>query len=394
MTAPGTASPALGWLPLAGWSRMPCPPLPARTARIAETLNGNGSPLGAASHALNMAALLASDCGMDDLARDLCHRQIQPYLRLGRPLTADEGRLMLGPALNLARLDLRAGNPDDALRRLEDIDQAIAAGRDLAVDGSVLPVSAIGGTSEEHAKLRNIVRALHVGDGVRAHAMAGRWHLAAGLAETLGGIYPRLLEGRQAAVIARCLAGDLNGARRILTQATAAESWEDQIAACLAVLASPPGEVTDAVNMMTSTFLASPLPADRVLFRARLSATVVALSQEIRPDNAAQVATAAAGEAIRAGEGYAARDILASPATASLLETHSRKELARIADESGLGRGTMPPALADVLHRTLEKALACQGTALARPALTSTARRAERGSPSAPRTPSSSEGAV
>jgi hypothetical protein len=97
---------------------------------------------------------------------------------------------MLGPALNLARLDLRAGSPDDALRRLEEADQAVAAGRDLAVDGSMLPVSAISGTSEEHAKLRNIVRALHVGDRVRAHAMAGRWHLAAGLAETLGGVYP------------------------------------------------------------------------------------------------------------------------------------------------------------------------------------------------------------
>ena len=148
MTGSGAVPAALGWFPLAGWSRMPCPPLPARTARIAGILNGNGSPLGVASHALNMAALLASDCGMDDLARDLCHRQIQPYTRLTRRLTADEGRLMLGPALNLARLDLRAGSPDDALRRLEDADQAVAAGRDLAVDGSVRPVSAIGGTSE------------------------------------------------------------------------------------------------------------------------------------------------------------------------------------------------------------------------------------------------------
>ena len=90
MTATGGDPAALRWLPLAGWSRMPCPPLPARTARISEILNGNGSPLGIASHALNMAALLASDCGMDDLARDLCRRQIQPYLRLRRPLTADE----------------------------------------------------------------------------------------------------------------------------------------------------------------------------------------------------------------------------------------------------------------------------------------------------------------
>lgn len=77
---------------------------------------------------------------------------------------------------------------------------------------------------------------------------------------------------------------------------------------------------------------------------------------------------AAAGEAIRAEEAYAARDILASPAVASLLEPRSRKELAQIADESGLGRETMPPALADVLHLTVDKALADQRMALARPA--------------------------
>ena len=376
MTHPGTDPAALGWLPLGGWPRKPCPPLPARTALITEILNGNGSPLGTASHALNMAALLASDCGMDDLARDLCHRQIQPYTRLRRPLTADEGRLMLGPALNLARLDLRAGSPDNALRRLEEADQAVAAGRDLAVDGSMLPVSAISGTGEEHAKLRNIVRALHVGDGVRAHAMAGRWHLAAGLAETLGGVYPRLLEGRQAVVIARCLAGELDDARRVLVKATLAESWEDQVAACLAVLASPTGEDTGTIDTMTSRFLTDPLPADRVLFRARLSATVVALSRQIRPDNAAQVAIAAANEAIQAGDAYAARDILASPAAASLLGPRSRKELALIADESGLGRGTIPPALADILRLTVDKALASQGTALARTALPSAASRA------------------
>jgi hypothetical protein len=345
---------------------MACPPLPARVARIAEILNGNGSPLGVASHALNMAALLASDCGMDSLARDLCWRQMQPYLRISRPLTADEGRLMLGPALNLARLDLRAGNPDEALRRLEDADQAVAAGSDLAIDGSVLPVSAIEGTSEENVKLRNIVRALHIGDGVRAHVMAGRWQLAAGLAEALGGVYPRLLEGRQAVVIARCLAGEPGHAHRVLTEATAAEPWEDQVAACLTVLCSPADEATDAIDTMTSRFLADPLPEDRVLFRARISETVVTLSQEIRPDAAARVAAATAGEAIRARDAYAARDVLASPAVASLIGARSRKGLTRITDESGLGRRTMPTALANALQQTVEKALTGQGTALAR----------------------------
>jgi hypothetical protein len=127
---------------------------------------------------------------------------------------------------------------------------------------------------------------------------------------------------------------------------------------------------------MTSRFLTDPPPADRVLFRARLSATVVALSRQIRPDNAAQVAMAAANEAIQAGDAYAARDILASPAAACLLGPRSRKELALIADESGLGRGTIPPALADILCLTVDKALASQGTALARTALPSAASRA------------------
>jgi hypothetical protein len=280
---------------------------------------------------------------------------------------------MLGPALNLARLELRAGNPDEALRRLEDADQAVAAGSDLAIDGGVLPVSAIGGTSEEHSKLRNIVRALHVGDGVRAHVMAGRWHLAAGLAETLGGVYPRLLEGRQAVVIARCLAGATSEACRVLAEATAAESWEDQVAACLTVLCSPADEAANTVDTMTSRFLADPLPDDRILFRARLSETVVALSREIRPDSAARVATSTAGEAIMARDAYAARDILASPAVASLLGPRFRKELAWMADESGLGRGTMPPALADTLHQAVEKALADQETALAQVPLSSAA---------------------
>jgi hypothetical protein len=45
MTGSGAVLAALGWLPLAGWSRMPCPPLPARIARISEILNGNGSPV-------------------------------------------------------------------------------------------------------------------------------------------------------------------------------------------------------------------------------------------------------------------------------------------------------------------------------------------------------------
>jgi hypothetical protein len=115
---------------------------------------------------------------------------------------------------------------------------------------------------------------------------------------------------------------------------------------------------------MTTTFMADPLPEDRILFRARLSETVVALSWEIRPDAAAQVAMTTAAEAIRTRDAYAARDILASPAVTSLLGPRTRKGLARIADESGLGHGTMPSALANTLHQAVEEALTGQHIAL------------------------------
>ena len=182
----------LRWLPLAGWPRPACPPLPARADEIAALVGEAGEPstdpLGGTAHALNKAALLASDCGLDDLARDLCWRHIDSYRQASRPLTAGLARRMLGPAPNLARLQLRPGEPDSALQLLETIHHAVTAGGDLTIDGQVLPVAGLAGSPEEHARLRNIVRQHHLTDGIRAHVTAGRWDQAARLAEELGGV--------------------------------------------------------------------------------------------------------------------------------------------------------------------------------------------------------------
>ena len=358
----------LRWLPLAGWPGPACPPLPVRVAEIVALVREAGEPgadpLSATAMALNKAALLASDCGLEDLARDLCWRHIDSYRQASRPLTVDLARQMVGPALNLARLKLRAGEPDSALRLLEAIHHAVTAESDLAVNGQVLPVAGLAGNPEEHARLRDIVRQHHLTDGIRAHATAGRWDQAARLAEALGGVSARLTEGRQAVIIARCLEGDLTAARGILAQTAAAEPWETHVAACLNVMCTTPAGAGSAACAMTMRFLASG-PAPRcILFWARLGLTIAALADRTHPERAGAVIGAIAEAAIQSADGYAARDIVQSPA-ACVLDEQRRNRLTEIAAASGLGCGPLPAELLGPFDDAVTAALATQAGQLA-----------------------------
>ena len=359
----------LRWLPLAGWPRPACPPLPARvaeiTAIVCEAGEPGADPLSAAAHALNKAALLASDCGLDDLARDLCWRHIDSYRQASRPLTVDLARRMLGPALNLARLKLRAGEPDSALQLLEAIHQTVAAGSDLIIDGQLLPVAGLAGSPEEHARLRNIVRQHHITDGIRAHATAGRWDKAASLAEALGGVSARLTEGRQAVIIARCLEGDLTAARGILAQTDAAEPWESHVGACLTVMCSTPAGAGTAACAMTGQFLAGGPAPGCILFWARLGLTIAALASRTRPQGTEAVIGAIAEAAIQAADGYAAGDIIQSPAVAGMLDEQRWNRLAELAAASGVGGGALPAELLGPFSDAVAAALATQAGHLA-----------------------------
>ncbi|MEU6720758.1 hypothetical protein ABZ897_55680 [Nonomuraea sp. NPDC046802] len=77
--------------PLVGRARPACPSLPERVkeiADIADTAARQGADaLHEGAHALNKAALLASDCGLPDLARDLCWQHINIYREAGHHLT-------------------------------------------------------------------------------------------------------------------------------------------------------------------------------------------------------------------------------------------------------------------------------------------------------------------
>ena len=360
----------LRWLPLAGWPRPACPPLPARVSEIAaiarEASEPGADPLSGAAHALNKAALLASDCGLEPLARDQCWRHISSYRQASRPLTVDLARRMLGPVLNLARLKLRAGEPDSALHLLGAIHHAVAAGSDLIIDGQVLPTAGLVGSPEEHARLRNSVREHYLTDGIRAHAMASRWDQAATHAEELGGAANRLTEGRQAVIIARCLEGNLNAARSILAETAATEPWEPHVTACLTVMCSTAAEAGDAVRTMTRQFLAGRPAPGCTLFWARLGLTISALASTAHSEGAEAVVDAIAEQAIHAGDGYAARDIIQSLATAGIMpKGHRWNRLTDLVAASGLGCGAVPAALLGPFSDAVIAALATQAERIA-----------------------------
>ncbi len=143
--------------PLLGRPRPSCPSLPERVQQIADIAHAAGRDgadrLAESAHALNKAALIASDCGLPDLARELCWQHIDVYRAAARPLTVLHTRRMLEPVLNLARLHLRARDGDQALKLLTAIFQAVRSGTDLVVEERTLPLTDLTGSRAELHKL-------------------------------------------------------------------------------------------------------------------------------------------------------------------------------------------------------------------------------------------------
>jgi len=359
---------ALRWLPLVGWARPACPPLPARIAEITQIVRDAREPgadtVAGAAHALNKAALLASDCGIPALASDLCRRHITGYAAAGRPLTVPLARQMLGPAINLARLALHTGEPCKALHLLDAVNTAVAAGTDLVLDGCELPLAGLTGGRDEHRRLRQSVWLHYLANSIRAHAQTGRWDLAARFAQDHGGIGDHLMEGRQAAIISHCLSAAPSAGRRLLTASAISQPWEQQVADCLTVMCAAPQEIRAAARAMSCRFL-DDQPADgRIVFHTRLGLTVAALTECSEAGAASEVLACVTEAVLRTADGYAARDVLQTPAV-TLLDPRHRERLTHLAENSGLGTGTLPAQLHQALEDSVRAALALLTASLA-----------------------------
>ncbi|MET8139884.1 hypothetical protein ABZU32_06185 [Sphaerisporangium sp. NPDC005288] len=350
--------------PLVGLARPGHPPLPERVkeiAAIAETAARQGADaLHEGAHALNKAALLASDCGLPDLARDLCWQHIDIYREAGHQLTVLQARYMLEPALNLARLQIRADAGQHALRLLDAMYQAVMNGSDLVIEDRTLPLTNLTGTPKERHKLREWIWLQYLADGIRALALADRWDEAVTHARAHRGIGLHLMEGRQAAIIAHCLRGTRGAAQAVLNESTPTEPWEHQVASCLRVMcAEPDGAATsrDAAAMVEQ-FLGHELMPGYVVFRTRLGLTVATLADTTKAAN--HVHAQLAAEVIESEDGYAARDMLKHRPLDGISDAH-RQALTGLMASSGLGAGALPSPLLDSLTysaKTASEALA------------------------------------
>jgi hypothetical protein len=374
---PTTLAAAVRRFPLLGRPRPACPSLVERVREIADIAHAaqqdGADRLNEGAHALNKAALIASDCGIPDLARDLCWQHIDLYRDLcrtaGQPLTVLQARYMLEPVLNLARLQIRASDGEQALQLLTAMFQAVRSNTDLVVDGHTLPLTNLTGTRQEHHKLHEWVWLHLVGDGIRTLAFAGRWDDAVAHARAHRGIGLHLMEGRQATIVARCLTGDLTAARTALAESTPEQSWELQVASCLKVMCSGTDSTSasrDTAAMIEHFVERQPMPG-YAAFRAQLGLTVTALASTTDSDAASRVLAQVADEVIESGDGYATREVLRYHDIQANVTSAQHAALTDLLDASGLGAGTLPEPLLRKLLGSTRAAVEALDSSLRRP---------------------------
>jgi hypothetical protein len=257
------------------------------------------------------------------------------------------GRYALEPLVNLARLSIRANDGAAAHRLLISLHHALATGESTQVGDRIVSLHALVSNGEDRETIRRWLWSVVLAEGVRALVRAGQWADAQAHAEQLRGVGQRLLDGRQVAVLARCSAGDTDGAISLLDGSTLVADWEHSVAACLRVLClraggRPSGE--GAVAMIENYFRLPPEP-ELLMFRTTLGLGIVDLIADSGQYQAGGIANQLIDEIVSANDGYPAREVLRHSFFEEQLTERKRRTLMNTVEVSGLGSGQMPPEL-------------------------------------------------
>jgi hypothetical protein len=351
----------LGWLPLVARPRPPGLPLQARVAELAALAAGTeqGTRQERATRAaavLNNAALIASDCGVPALARELCRRQYELLAQLA-PLPGWAVRLAVQPVLNIPRQLIRDGHGDDARAVLKAIHSAALSRAVAVIDGMRIDFGALSSTADGHKEACTLAWTALLADGTRALAQAGRWAEAAEHAAAYRGTGARLLDGRQAAILALLADGQPGEATRMVELSAVAEPWERAVQALLAVLcqrAAGQNPVPGTATMLGAAWtLVQVQDPATIVTRTRTVLTALALAghSDTTQTPAVRAALITAGNA----DAYVARDLLATRRNWSLTRAQ-RSRLQALVRAGGLGAGAIPGHLHDQLTSTARKA--------------------------------------
>src|SRR5690606_1340360 len=290
--------------------------------------------------------LIASDCGIPTMARSLCWRHFTAYLA-ARPLGAREARHALEPLVNLARLAIRDNDGTRGYHLLDTLFQAVSHGNEADIDGHRVSFDAFTRTPDDLRAVLQWLWGVFLAEGTRALISEGRWHRAVAHAEQYRGVGQRLLDGRQAAIVAHCLAGHTDTAASLVAGSTLSQPWEHAVADCLSALCRrAAGCSDDDAFAAVRQYCHVDRSAELLIFRTRLALTVL----DLDPSRADYVYDFLIGDVLATADGYAAREVLAHDQAREMLGAAEEQALASVVKEAGLGQGAIPdPLMADLL---------------------------------------------
>ncbi|RAY16220.1 hypothetical protein DPM19_04795 [Actinomadura craniellae] len=328
----------------------PCHPLEVRVRQVADladtaTHSGSDQAATSAAQALNFAALIASDCGLPDLAHQLCSRQFVLF-HDARPFDAATAKLALQPLINLGRLRTRDGDGAAGHHLINTLFTAVRHQAAIRLEGISADFDGLTRTPDDHREVVRWLWTVLLTDGTRALARAGHWDQALQHLHDHKGVGHGLLDGRQIGIIAHHTLGDTRTSDDLLNATPTPTPWEAAVATTLKALTGH--DVPNAT--LTDSYLALDDRSPRqVLFRTRLGLTMLDLADG-EPDRRMDLAIEA--DALRTKDAYAARDILIRPSGPPRISPSVQSTLSRLLDASGLGRGTMPPKLLSQITTT------------------------------------------
>ncbi len=355
----------LGRFPLIHHGRLHCPDLASRVARVEELAQNaalHDDPddrINAACAALNLAALIAADCDLPDLAAELCHHQFG-IVQAAWPVAGRVAIASLQPLINLARLDERAGNPLRAFHTLSLIDSVARTGGTADIAGRTIDFAYFLTSGHDRGDLDAFLRRVLRDDGTRALAAAGQWARTVDHATRHDDMPHQLREARQARILAAALDQRFDEAIRLLDTAETPELWEQAIAVCLrAYLDINTGQADpEALAAMITVVQRARGSTQRgtTIFRIKLGLTAIDLAAATHPREVILLAAELGADAQRSANAYAAREVLAHPTCRALLLSTQAAELSALVDNAGLHAGTIPEDLRERLHQSTRAA--------------------------------------
>lgn len=328
---------ALRRFPLVARPRPPCIPLTERVADLcqrARQAERDNDPTGA-SAVHNLAALLASDCGRPDVARQWCHQHAALYLH-AHPLDAPAARRALEPVINLARLHIRAGRGQRAFDLIDTLYTAVSTNTSTTIDGLDIPAD-LTQSADAHRETCRWLWAVYLATAARALATADRWHDAYTHLRAHKGIGHRMLDGRQIAVIAHAMSENDDKALALLAATTPGEPWENAVTAVLNLLCH--NSLTESnLDTLTEPFHQLTTTPGLAVFHTRLGLSLIDAIGTTEKRHAHAIATNLIARTTTTPDGYTARDILAHPGCRALLTADQTQRLTELVETCALDR--------------------------------------------------------